>query len=308
MKSLLIAACLLSVCGCDSGTEHNEVAPGETRPALEERTKNYWAKPFQRMVVLGESTVGGGGYIQEKEYSLWVPVKGFSERRSQQWRRDLFADILARLISECQSTTLDYYNRGIPANVISPRSPGYSESLGQSALQRYRQDVIALKPDLFILCYGLNDMSAGMAVDEFAEDLETIVRDVNSECEPLIVLTTVFYMNAYRSNPPYNRGSIEASRRYNKVIRRLAEKYDCLLADVWEAEGQTDWLIQPDGIHANKVGSFVIAHRIFNTIARNCSGLSLEVNKHDRETKWSKNLIRKRLAAGDSYDPWWMSD
>ena len=101
-------------------------------------------------------------------------------------------------------------------------------------------------------------MRAGMNVEEFREDMQTILSDVIAACHPLTVLTTVYHMTGYRSYPPYDRSSPAQTRVYNEVIRQLAEANDCLLADVWEAEGQADWLIHPDGVHANAVGNLVI--------------------------------------------------
>lgn len=234
---------------------------------------------------MGESTVQGGPWLARTE--------------------DRWADILARLIDACQEKPVAYYNKGIGANAISPRSPGYANSAKPSALERYREDVIALKPDLFILCYGLNDMRAGMNVEEFREDMQTIIGDVRSACRPLIVLTTIYHMTSFRSFPPYDKGGIQQTQVYNEVIRQLAEDNECLLADVWAAQGLADWLINPDGVHANTVGNLVIAHKVFETLARHCSGLSVATHTHDAETEWGKGVIPRRAAWGDPYTtPW----
>lgn len=247
--------------------------------------RDRWARPFERMVVMGESTVEGGPWL---------------ERTEERW-----ADVLAGLIERCQRRPLAYFNRGIGANVISPRSPGYANSRKPSALERYREDVIALQPDLFILCYGLNDMRAGMNVEEFREDMQTILGDVAAACRPLTVLTTVYHMTGYRSYPPYDRGRPAQTRVYNEVIRQLAEANDCLLADVWGAEGQADWLVHPDGVHANAVGNLVIAHRVFEVLAQHCSGLSAAVHEAMGDTEWTQRTIAERAAVGDPFLRTW---
>lgn len=247
--------------------------------------RDRWARPFERMVVMGESTVEGGPWL---------------ERTEERW-----ADVLAGLIERCQRRPLVYFNRGIGANAISPRSPGYANSRKPSALERYREDVIALQPDLFILCYGLNDMRAGMNVEEFREDMQTILSDVMAACHPLTVLTTVYHMTGYRSYPPYNRGGPAQTRVYNEVIRQLAEANDCLLANVWEAEGQADWLIHPDGVHANAVGNLVIAHRVFEVLAQHCSGLTTAVHAATGDTEWTRRTTAERAGAGDPFVRTW---
>ena len=69
---------------------------------------DQWPQPFKRIAVLGESTVEGGG---------WVPAQ-----------EDRYADVLVSLINRVQAGPVEYFNCGIGASVISPRSPGYEAS------------------------------------------------------------------------------------------------------------------------------------------------------------------------------------
>lgn len=213
-------------------------------------------QPFRTLVALGESTVAG------------------MCATSEDWR---WVNIVARLISEFQGTPVTLHNRGIGANAISPRSPGYAASAKPSALERYQQDVIALQPDLFILAYGLNDMRAGMPLADFSADMATIIEDVTAACHPVTVLTTVYHMSAYDLYPPFDRGSIAATEEYNAAIRGLAAEHGCLLADIWAAQGQADWVVHPDTVHANDLGHLLIGHRVFETIATHCSGVASAV-------------------------------
>lgn len=230
--------------------------------------KDYSPREFERMVILGESTVEGGGWLSNK-----------SQR---------FAEIVANLISACQSRPVEYYNEGIGSSVISPRSPGYEDSRKPSAMERYKERVINRNPDLFIFCYGLNDMRCGYPVDSFIEDMEKIVTDVKAACNPVTVLTTVYHMTGFDRYAPFNAGSLEATLEYNRAIAALAKKHDCILADVWAGEGQADWVIHPDGVHANAVGNLLIAHRVFEAIATNCSGISMHTQELDRDTDWTR--------------------
>jgi len=243
--------------------------------------RDYYSKPFERMVVLGESHVAGAGVKDESD--RWV-------------------NIVAELISEFQGKPVKLYNKGIGANAISPRSPGYERSAKPSALERYQEDVIALKPDLFILSYGLNDMRAGMHPEEFREDMQKIITDVKKACNPVIVLTTVYHMSAYDLYPPYNLGSKEATEVYNTVIRQLAEKNDCLLADIYDAEGCADWVVHPDTVHANKLGHRLIAHRVFEVIAKNCSGVATKVLEDLKEEAKEVAATMDQRRALQDYD------
>ena len=222
-------------------------------------------EPFRTMVVLGESTVAGACATQER--FRWV-------------------NVVADLITRFQGVPVTLHNKGIGANAISPRSPGYADSAKPSALERYHDDVIALKPDLFILAYGLNDMRAGMPPEDFREDMTQIISDVQQACRPVTVLTTVYHMSAYDWYLPYNIGSVAATEVYNLVIRQLAEQHGCILADIWDAEGRADWVVHPDTVHANDLGHLLIGNRVFEAIATHCSGVASRVTAElvrDRE-------------------------
>jgi lysophospholipase L1-like esterase len=218
--------------------------------------------PFTTLVALGESTVAGACASEER--FRWV-------------------NVVADLAAEFQGQPLTLHNKGIGANAVSPRSPGYERSAKPSALERYHDDVIALEPDLFILSYGLNDMRAGMHPEEFREDMQRIISDVAAACAPVTVLTTVYHMSAYDLYPPYDQGSPEAARVYNEVIKQLAEANACLLADIYEAEGGADWVVHSDTVHANDLGHRLIGHRVFEVIATNCSGVAAGVTAKLRE-------------------------
>ena len=269
------------------GAQADPGFPAGSRPraSASAGVRDLAKNPFRRLVILGESTVEGGPWLQRQE--------------------DRYADVLVRLINSCQEHPIEYYNKGIGANAISPRSPGYADSRKPSALERYKTDVIDLKPDLFILAYGLNDMRAAMPIPDFREDMATIIREVQKASDPVTVLTTVYYMTGWRSFPPYNQGSVPLTLQYNDCIRGLAEEYGCLLADVWQAEGGADWLIHYDGVHANKVGNLVIAHRIFEVLAQHSSGLTEMTMNQERDTDWTRKTTALRAQSGDPFKKTW---
>jgi lysophospholipase L1-like esterase len=262
-----------------------EPRPTPTAERLLLKPKDYMKDPFRRLVILGESTVEGGPWLHAKE--------------------DRYADVLVRLINAVQEKPIEYINKGIANNSISPRSPGYGQSAKPSAIERYKKDVIEHNPDLFILAYGLNDMRAAMLVKDFREDMATIIRDVKKACNPVTVLTTVYCMTGYRSWPPINKGSIALTLKYNDCISSLAAEFDCILADAWSSEGGADWLIHYDGVHANKVGNLVLGNRIFEALAQHCSGLTNYVFQQERNTEWTRKVMERRAEAGDSFKKTW---
>ncbi len=240
--------------------------------------RDLHGEPFHRVVVMGESTVEGGGWLAAKE--------------------ERYADVLVRLITEAQGEPVEYFNKGIGSNVISPKSPGYKKSRKPSALERYKTDVIAHRPDLLVLAYGLNDMRAGMEVKTFISELETIVRDVKAACDPVIVLVGVYYMPRYDWYPPFDRGGAPATAVYNRAIRDLARRTGCLYADAYRAEGRADWVVHQDSVHANKIGNLLIANEIFQVLATRCSGLSKAVNHQNEDTTWTRQTRANRYGSG----------
>ena len=146
--------------------------------------RDYRSDPFRRVVVLGESHVAEG---------TWVNVFG------------------ALLTGFQGPPRPEVINAGIGANVISRRSPGYAASAKPSALERFRDDVIGPGPDLVIISYGLNDMRAGMPAEDFREDLAHLAGEIRRALDPVIVLTTVYNMSAYALYPPFDKGSPDAS-------------------------------------------------------------------------------------------------
>lgn len=119
------------------------------------KPNNILQGPFNTLVILGESTVEGGGFLAKP---------------SERW-----ADILWQAIEYAQEQPLQYFNAGIGGSVISPRSPGYAASVKPSAAERLDQEVNARKPDLVVIAYGLNDMRAGMNVQEFKEEYQKLL-------------------------------------------------------------------------------------------------------------------------------------
>jgi lysophospholipase L1-like esterase len=259
--------CLLLLAGCAGPKSGAHISV----PSV---PNDYQSEPFHRVVVMGESTVEGGGWLQGKE--------------------ERYADRLVRLINEAQGEPVEYFNKGIGANAISPRSPGYPQSRKPSALERYQKDVIANRPDLFVLAYGLNDMRAGMNLGDFIADLEKIVREVQAACHPVIVLVGVYHMPRYDWYPPYDRGCVAATLKFNQAIYALAERTGCLYADAYHAEGRADWVVHQDSVHANRVGNILIANEIFQVLATHCSGLAKTVNHQNEDTKWTRQTRANR--------------
>ena len=71
------------------------------------------------------------------------------------------------------------------------------------------------------------------------------------------------------------------------MISEVAKSSDCLFADMLSANGETDWMVHYDGCHANDLGHRIIANRIFEVLAQNCSCLSLKTKELEKTSpRW----------------------
>jgi len=223
--------------------------------------RDYRSQPFRKAVAIGDSVTAGGTALSPEQ--SWV-------------------SLLTGLINESQMKPVEIVNNGIGANLISPRSTLYDKSQ-KPALERYPEHVIAYRPDLVLIAYGLGDALAGSPLAPFLEDLRHMVLDIKKQTGAVIVIVNACFMTAFDRHEPFNRASVASIEGSNAALRSLAEECDVLYADVFIAQGMAPWTVDPvDGVHPNNLGHRLIANRVFETLAQNCSGLSekaLELRK-----------------------------
>jgi lysophospholipase L1-like esterase len=237
--------------------------------------RDYRDQPFAVGVALGESTTAGGSATSRE--LTWV-------------------SLLTNLINEHQREPVRMINSGIGANLISRRSPSYEDSGKPSAMERYKKHVIDHHPDLVLISYGLNDARGGTPLAQFLQDLREVTLAIQSETQAVIVLLNAYFMTGFDRYLPYNQANIATFLGYNAGIQELARELDVLYADVFAAEGSATWMVDPDGVHANNLGHRVIANRVFEVLAQNCSGLSqkaFELRKNFKQ--WRDESVLKQL-------------
>jgi lysophospholipase L1-like esterase len=239
------------------------------------KKRDFRKTPFRVAVVLGESTTAGGT----------------ATRRELTW-----VHRLAQLINEAQLEPIKMINSGLGANLISRRSPAYDHSGKPSAMERYAEHVLTHRPDLVLISYGLNDARGGTPLEQFLQDLAHIVLDIKERSGALMVMVNAYYMTAFDQYSPFDRGSLETFMGFNAAMRQLALDCDVLYADVFEAEGMAPWMVDPDGVHANNLGHRVIANRVFEVLAQNCSALAQSAFELRKTFEpWRDESVLRRL-------------
>lgn len=243
--------------------------------ASPQRKRDWRKEPFRTAVAFGESTTAGGSATIRK--LCWVSR-------------------LAELINEAQLEPVNMINSGLGANLISTRSAHYEQSGKPAAMLRYPKHVIDHHPDLVLISFGLNDARAGTPVGQFIEDLRHIVVDIKAKTGALIVVLNAYFMTDFDRYDPFKLGSIASFQAYNAAEKELAQECDVLYADVFDAEGMAPWTIDPDGVHANNLGHRLVANKVFETLAKNCSALAASaVEARKTFTPWRDESVLKKL-------------
>ena len=216
------------------------------------------AGPFRRMVVVGDSI-----------------SYGMCAHRSE----NEFPQVAAALLRKFQEGEVKVFNRALPAEVISPRVPGYDESAQPSLLERYRQHCITLQPDVVLIAEGLNDMRCGMPLQTYMADLEQIVRDVQDETGALVVLIGIYHQvhgqgaNDPAVYPTWSRRDPGIAWLYNEAIRLVAQRRGALFVDALATLNGADWALNVDCCHLNDLGHVLIGNAVFQAIATACRGV-----------------------------------
>ena len=241
------------------------------------KKRDWWDKEFRTLVTLGESTTAGG----------WAS-----------YRERAWAHQLARSINEFQRVPVQLVNVGIGANVISTRSTAYEHSGKPAALERLDPHVLRHKPDLLVVSYGLNDARGGTPIDLFAGEMRTLIDRVRASIQPLIVLLGPYYMTGFdQFGPHWNKATLEQFHQFNEATSKVAADTDCLFVDLLSAYGNANWLVHHDTVHANDLGHRIVANRVFEVLASNCSGLAQETQVLERHIpRWRDESVLQRDA------------
>ncbi|MGB9596758.1 MAG: SGNH/GDSL hydrolase family protein [Candidatus Poribacteria bacterium] len=216
------------------------------------RRKDIRSDPINRIVAIGESSTWG--YSASSKDKCWV-------------------NLVTSMIEEFQGSKIELINQGIGSNVLTPLCPAYSHSAKPSALERVDNEVIALNPDLVFISYGLNDSRGGTPVEVFRKAYQELIDRIRAKIDPLIVVLNVYYMHEilYRQCPGWEESNYEVSEVFNLVIQQIAEANNLILADIYSSEVGVDWFVDEDHCHPNDLGHRIIANKVFEAIARNCS-------------------------------------
>ena len=127
----------------------------------------------------------------------------------------------------------DSLQRRHPATQITAVNGATGGDSTVQGLQRLEAKVLAEKPDLVLLGFGMNDHNVGgVPVPQFEANLKEMIRRIRQDTPAEVVL-----FSAFPPNPKWKFGSHRMAA-YAEATRRVATETRCAFADVfgnWEA-------------------------------------------------------------------------
>lgn len=153
-----------------------------------------------------------------------------------------------------------------PKADIQMINAGISGNTSGAGLARIDRDVIARKPHLVVVMFGMNDC-AGNSLDEFRRNSVAIVNRCRAAGAEVVLCTP---NNVY----PNDRRPIAKLAQYAQVTRDIAAEMSVPLVDCYKAyedvqkRNNTDWcLLMSETIHPSMNGHRLFAEEIAGTIA-----------------------------------------
>ncbi len=213
------------------------------------------------------------------------------------------------MIEEFQGQPLSVVNAGLGGSVLSRRAPGYPASAKPCGMDRLEKDLFGKDPDLCVVAYGFNDFRSGMKAGIFGRELrKTLLQIKQSLPRAVVVVAGLYPLAAWNLYDPFDRASPGQAAVWNETIRKIALKEKCLFADLGEATGGAPWMVSEDTVHLSLLGNALVANRLFETVARACSGVAPKTEfGSEAHLRWldkahgeAAQRTRDRIASGKS--------
>lgn len=159
-----------------------------------------------------------------------------------------------------------------PITALNQATAGDTTVMG---LRRLQAKVIDEHPDLVLVGFGMNDHNAGkfgVSVDQFEQNLETMVNRIRRETGAEVIL-----YSAFPPNPKWKFGSHHMGD-YAAATERVARRLSCAYADIydnWQAFAQRkrpEDLLANNINHPNDFGHWIY-YRVFCELGLNGNGL-----------------------------------
>lgn len=137
-----------------------------------------------------------------------------------------------------------------------------------AALARLERDVLSKKPDVALVCFGMNDQAQSqskkapnVSLETYTQNMRTIIEELQAIGTQVILITphdVCAEAGYYVPNKDYGLDYAYGNMKdFCITIRNLAQEYGCGLIDIYaqaEQEDLTKFLNASDGIHQSPYG------------------------------------------------------
>ena len=145
---------------------------------------------------------------------------------------------------------------------------------------RLEDDVLAQKPDVVVIWVGVNDVwhkrtfGTGTDADKFEKFYVALIRKLQSESIKVIVTTPA----VIGEKTDFTNELDGDLNKYSQILRDIAAKYDCLVADLRKdflsynleknKDNKESGILTTDRVHLNAVGNELVADVFYKLIVR----------------------------------------
>jgi lysophospholipase L1-like esterase len=128
------------------------------------------------------------------------------------------------------------------------------------------------KPQLVTIGIGINDISHGVSLDEFAANFENILRRLKAESGSTLVVSNIPDVSSSSRVPPSMREQSQATiERFNNRLQQIAEANEVIVFDVYGVTHQElpshPEYFSADEFHPSDAGYQLWADRMWPTVA-----------------------------------------
>ena len=140
---------------------------------------------------------------------------------------------------------------------------GVASDTAKMMLKRLDRDVLPRHPDLVTFSAGINDVLRNVDPADYERDVTAIAERLKREKIGLVILTTTIL-------GPKHETEDKKLTDFNAALRRVADKYGCKVAEVFEqmakgrAAGQD--LLEADQVHLNFAGYRLMARAVLDAL------------------------------------------
>ena len=129
----------------------------------------------------------------------------------------------------------------------------------------------ATRPTLITLGIGINDVSHGIAPEQFARNYEEIVTRLKSRTDAPIVVTNIPDISTAPRVPVFLHDQVQARiRLFNEHISEIAKRHELLLVDTYDMSREVipnhPEFFSPDGFHPSDEGYEYWAKMMWPTV------------------------------------------